>query len=359
MYRFLFLLAIVIGGLYALYKISSYMYPFIIAFILAYFMNPLVDMLEQKLKIPRAFASIISLFIIFSALGGLLTLFIVEMINGTQFLLNVVPRYLQSFVKLGETFVLERIFPIYENILSRFNELNEDNQAAVVSNIQNFGDSVADWGTRIATNVLLGISAVISSFPTTITALFISLLATFFISKDWDKLMQLKEQILPKKVIQIWNDVFQQLRNALLGFMKAQLTLVALTTITVFSGLILLRVPYAFTIALIIGIVDLLPYLGTGFILIPWITYSFIVGNRAFAVALLILYSLILVQRQMMEPKVISTHIGIHPLAVLIAVFLGYQLFGFLGFIFGPTIIVILESLRKAKVFHYIWKFIL
>lgn len=357
-FRLLFLIVLIAGSIYTIFKISSYTYPFIAAFILAYIINPLVNVLEKKFKAPRGFAVFISIVILLASLGALLTFLVFEIIDGTQFLMDVVPKYFQSFVKLGEVFVLKEILPLYENILSRFHELDHGKQTTIISNIEHIGDSITNWGTAFVTNSLLEISSIIRSLPATISALIVSLLATFFISKDWDKLIQLKNEKIPVKITHIWSDIFQQLRSALVGFIKAQLTLITMTTIIVAIGLVTLGVPYAITIALIIGIVDLLPYLGTGIVLIPWVLYSHIAGNTRFAVALLILYILVLIQRQIMEPKIISSQIGIHPLATLAAVFIGYQLFGFLGFILGPIIVIIIETLRKAKVLHHAWKFI-
>ena len=102
-----------------------------------------------------------------------------------------------------------------------------------------------------------------------------------------------------------------------------------MTTVIVLIGLLILRVPYAITIAIITGVVDLLPYLGTGAVFVPWVIYVFFTGDTAFAIGLLILYIVVIVQRQIMEPKVLSSNIGLDPLATLVALFVGFKLFGF------------------------------
>jgi sporulation integral membrane protein YtvI len=126
----------------------------------------------------------------------------------------------------------------------------------------------------------------------------------------------------------------------------------------VLVGLLILRVPYAITLAIIIGVVDLLPYLGTGFVFVPWIVYLFFTGNSYLALWLLGLYGIVLVQRQVMEPRVMASSIGLDPLATLIAVFVGFQLFGFIGLMIGPFFLVIINALWDARVIQDVWLFI-
>jgi sporulation integral membrane protein YtvI len=120
-----------------------------------------------------------------------------------------------------------------------------------------------------------------------------------------------------------------------------------------------LGVNYSITIALICGLVDIIPYLGTGTIFIPWIIFEFIAGNTSLAIGLSVLYIIVVVQRQLIEPKVLSSSIGLDPLATLIALFIGFKLIGFLGLIAGPVVLVIFNTLQRANVFKAIWTFII
>jgi len=128
--------------------------------------------------------------------------------------------------------------------------------------------------------------------------------------------------------------------------------------VIILIGLLILRIDYAITIALIAGIVDILPYLGTGIIFVPWIIYMAISGNIGLAIGLGVLYLVVLVQRQIMEPKILSSNIGMDPLATLISLFVGFKLIGFLGLIVGPVSLVILTTLYRARVFHDLWNYI-
>ena len=105
--------------------------------------------------------------------------------------------------------------------------------------------------------------------------------------------------------------------------------------------------------------VDLLPYLGTGIIFVPWIFYELINDNYFLAIGLSVLFIVIVVQRQIMEPKIMSTNLGISPLVSLISIFVGLQIFGFIGLLIGPICAVLAHTLHKANVFHSVWTYIM
>jgi predicted PurR-regulated permease PerM len=105
--------------------------------------------------------------------------------------------------------------------------------------------------------------------------------------------------------------------------------------------------------------VDVIPYLGTGAIFVPWIVFEVISGEINLAIGLGVIYLIVLVQRQIMEPKILSSNIGLDPLATLIALFVGYKLLGFLGLIAGPVLLVIINTLHRANVFRDTWAFII
>ena len=185
------------------------------------------------------------------------------------------------------------------------------------------------------------------------------MLATFFISKDWYKFKATLKTILPQKVRTSGQKISEELKKALLGFIRAQATLISITTTIVLIGLLILRVDYAITIALLIGLVDILPYLGTGLVFVPWIIYLAFSGSLPLAIGLGVLYLIVLIQRQVMEPKVLSSSIGLDPLATLISLFIGYKLLGFLGLAAGPVALVILRTLHSAGVYEDLWNFVI
>lgn len=356
--RFLIVIAIVAFGAAAAYYAATLTYPFIIAFFIAFLINPVVDLLERKVKMPRWLAVSATLIVLFAAVAGLVTLLIAEIVSGTQYLANVVPEKFQALVAYIESFAANQLIPLYQDLAVLFKSLNADQQDTIMQNIQAVGTQIATTVGEFIQRVLQNIPQLIAWLPNAATVFIFSLLATFFISKDWHRLMRMAQRWLPAKARTSGKTVFLDLKRALFGFIKAQATLISITTVIVLIGLLILRVDYAITIALIIGFVDILPYLGTGIVFVPWIIYAAISGDIPFAIGLGVLYIVILVQRQIMEPKVLSSSIGLDPLATLIALFVGFKLLGFLGLIAGPVALVIIRALHSANVFRDIWRFI-
>ncbi|KAF0819482.1 MULTISPECIES: sporulation integral membrane protein YtvI [unclassified Cytobacillus] len=356
--RFFFVIGVVILSFYAFLYLSKVTYPFIIGLAIAFLINPLVNLMEVKWKIPRVLAVLIALILIFAIFAGLITLLVAEIVSGADYLAKVVPQHLDTLINFIEQFFAGQIIPLYNQLASLFNNLGTGQQDTIMTNIENvgkqFGSTLGDFIQAFFENI----PNILSWFPNAATVLIFSLLATFFISKDWHRLSGLFGRMLPSRAKKSGRTVFADLQKALFGFIKAQATLVSITTVIILAGLLILRVDYAITIALVTGLVDIIPYLGTGLIFVPWIIYEAIGGEMSRALGLGILYIIVLVQRQIMEPKILSSSIGLDPLATLIALFAGFKLIGFLGLIAGPVTLVLLTTLHKAGVFQDIWLFI-
>ncbi len=357
--RFFIVIGIFIGVVTLFVFISKLTYPFLIGIGIALLINPLVNFLENKVRLPRAVAVIISIILIISVFIGLITLLITEIVAGANYLADVLPDHVQTLVNYIEDFIASQIIPLYDQATSLFKSLNAGQQDTIMQNIQSAGQKIASSAGTFLQNFFQKLPTLISWIPNAATVLIFSLLATFFISKDWYRLTKYFRKFLPEKAQKSGKTVFNDLKKALVGFIRAQLTLISITLVIVLLGLLILRVDYAITIALVSGIVDLLPYLGTGVVFIPWIVYEAITGHISLAVGLGVLYTVVIVQRQFMEPKILSSSIGLNPLATLIALFVGFKLVGFLGLILGPVTLVIITTLNRANVFRDIWNFIM
>ncbi len=322
-------------------------------------MNPLVNFFQFKCKMPRTLAVVISIIIILSFFAGLITLLIAEIVAGAAYLANVVPNHIDTIIEYLEDIFTAQIIPLYNRITSLFNNLGTGQQDTIISNIKNVGGQIGRRMGGFIQSFFQSIPVILSWFPNAASVLVFSLLATFFISKDWSRLSSTFGKALPNRIHTSSKTIFFDLKKALLGFIKAQITLVSITTIIILIGLLILRVDYAITIALVTGIVDIIPYLGTGLIFVPWIIYEVISGQISLAIGLSVLYIVVLVQRQIMEPKILSSSIGLDPLATLISLFIGFKLIGFLGLIVGPVTLVILSTLHKANIFNDIWEYII
>ncbi|QHE53230.1 sporulation integral membrane protein YtvI [Pontibacillus sp. HMF3514] len=357
--RFLLVAFIIITGCITVYYTAQYTYPFIIAIGIAFLMNPLVNLLENKAKVPRPLSVFLTILLILAAIIGVIVLLVVELIDGFNNLANIIPSHFKDLVSYVQGVITAQVIPFYQRLTTIINTLDPTQQEKVLEQIQTIGTKVAESGATWLKLLLNSIPSQLGKLPNLATIIIFSLLGTFFISKDWYKLKEKILQFAPEPLTVSSGNVLKGLQKALFGFMKAQFTLISITAFIVLAGLLILRVDYAVTIAMITGAVDLLPYLGTGFIFIPWIIYMFFTGNYFMTIGLSILYIIVIVQRQMMEPKVLSTNIGLDPLATLVALFVGFKMFSFLGLIIGPVTLVILNTLYRSGVFHDTWRYIL
>src|SRR5699024_1861110 len=212
--------------------------------------------------------------------------------------------------------------------------------------------------TSFLQDLLSSLPSLVSWIPGAATAIVFILLATFFISKDWHKLSKTLQSFLPETFTTRSGRVLKDLKQAGLGFLKAQFILITVTFIIIFIALLIMQIEHALTIALIIAIVDLLPYLGTSAILIPWAIYELVAGSFGIGIALAILYVAVAGTRQFIEPKILSSSLDLDPLATLISLFVGFKLFGFLGLIIGPLGLVLGTALHRTGVFRDIYNYI-
>lgn len=356
--RFFIVIGIVFLSVVAILFVAKYTYPFIIGLIIAYMINPIVNFLEKKGKFPRALGVLVSLIGIFAIFAGLITWLVIEIVAGAEYLSRVVPTHLNTLIEYMQNFVTMTVIPLYDKMTSLLSSLDAGQQNTIMTSIEDFGQNLGASAGSFIQAFFGKIPMLISWFPSTATLLLFSFLGTFFISKDWFKLKDIGSKLIPDRAKSSGKSVLIDLRKALFGFVKAQATLISISTVITLVGLLILKVNYAVTIALLIGILDIIPYLGTGLVFIPWIIYEALAGDTSVAIGLGITYTIVVAQRQIMEPKILSSNIGVDPLATLIALFAGFKLLGFIGLIAGPITLVLITTLHRAYVFQEIWMYI-
>lgn len=345
-------------GFLALYYIIPLIYPFIFALILALMFNPFVNLLERKVRFPRWLAVTVSIILLLAIVVSLVTLVIIEIVAEINKLGDMVPQFIEEYIVQIQQFFINDIPVFYNQLTTLYSSLDPEVQRNIDQQIEELTNNLIRMGQNLIQAMLNSLLSIISAIPYMATALVISLIAAFFISKDWHRWSKWFLDLIPEPVQIRGGSILKDLRNAIFGFIKAQLTLISITFVIVLCGLLILRVEYALTIALLIGLVDLLPYLGTGLIFIPWIVYLFLTGQYKLTIGLSILYGVVLVQRQLMEPKILGTNVGLDPLLTLFSLYVGFILFGLAGIIIGPVSMVVLGALHRAGVFKDLWAFI-
>lgn len=357
--RILVVILATIGGIMLLFFLGKLMIPFIIGFFLALIINPLVEWLQHRTRMPRGFAVLTALILIIGIISSAITLLVTEIIQGFAYLSRVIPVHYKQFSQYIQDFYNETITPIASSLLSIFKGLEQDHQSSLLESMQFFGEKLTNTLSAIIQGLGNGLYVVISKLPNFATIFIISILATFFISKDWERLILQMRGKIPAKVRVRINQIYEGLQRALLGFLKAELKLTFITACIVLVGLLILRVEHALSIALIVWIVDFLPYIGAILVFLPWALYSFFTGDIFLGTGLSILYGLIVLQRQLIKPKILSSNIGISPLATLFTMYVGFKLIGVFGIILGPLTFIFVKILNETGILGDIWAFII
>ena len=161
---------------------------------------------------------------------------------------------------------------------------------------------------------------------------------------------------IPKSIQMRALELKTEIKKYMGGYLRAQMIIMSISFVILLIGLLILRVEYSLIIAIAIAIFDALPFFGSGAVLIPWAIVNFLSGEATRGVGLLIIYLSVLLMRQLIEPKIVSKSIGMHPLLTLMSMYAGYKIFSIGGLILGPLTLTLIISFYKVGLFDGIIK---
>ncbi|NLB89403.1 MAG: sporulation integral membrane protein YtvI, partial [Syntrophomonadaceae bacterium] len=313
----------------------------------AIIIEPAVVFFETKLKLRRSWSVAISLVLVVGGLIYLISLLITKIIQEMTRMYPQLLKYSDGIIqKLVETISDFRV--LYLNL-----NLPLEVQLAIQENLQN-AVLVLRQFMEGSVNSL---AKLLTALPNMFIFIMIATVATFFIIKDRALLKTFILQFIPGTARSKTRKVIADLFQSFIGFIKAYGILVTITAIITMIGLKIIGVQYVLTIGIVVGLLDILPILGPGTLFIPWILWEIISGNTGLAISLLVLYAIISVVRQFLEPKIVGDNIGLHPLATLFSLYVGLRLGGIIGMFMGPILIVIIMASYRAGVFEGInWR---
>ena len=322
--------------------VVPYIAPFVAALLITFMIERPVHFVTRKARLPRAVSVAIVLLAFVVVIGGGITLIISNIINEIWRLAREFP---------SAQMVMQYIEMIFTKSQDWYLNLPPDIEQSIRDALGSFVGNIASYLQRL----LIYIMGFAKFLPQLFLFIVISLVASFFMSRDRDKVSDFVYKQLPEGWKTKIRSIKEDLLAALLGFIKAQLVLITVTFIELLIGYSLIGVKYAFSFAIITAVVDALPILGTGTILIPTAAINLILGNVPRAIGFIILYIVILSVRQFLEPKIMGQNLGLHPLVTLISIYVGMQIFGIAGLFLGPIIITIIRALQKARILPQ-WK---
>lgn len=306
--------------------------PFVVAVLLAELINPPITWFAKRLRIPRGLSTAVVLILLAGLIAGLLTVGIGYLVTEIEKLIANLP-YLYA---LG--------LDLSAQLTEQFEHLNstlpETVQEQINTNLAGLQSNLSAYLRKLS-----GLLVVVTSLPGFMLNVLIAAVATFFLARDRAEISSFLLSLFPTawrtKIRQVKTEVWS---NAM-GWAKAQTMLILLTMMQAIIGLSIIGANYAVLAGLAVGFMDVLPILGPGAVFVPWALYALFFGDKIFAVKLIVLYAIITAVRQVLESKLVGDRIGLHPLAVLLSIFLGIRFFGALGVLWGPLITILLKAM--------------
>ena len=319
--------------------------PFIIAYLLALALNKPVTYLKKKINCPRPLSSALLLILVILLLSGILGLV------GT-----LIVSWIESAFSFLPEVVVNNILPWLERSVDDLERWVTGIDPEIASTIDTAVDNVtgvlASGVEKLSASVLAWAGSAVTKIPMFLMNLLITFIATIFISSDLAMVKRFLRLLVPesgKKTAEVARSFFG---HTVPKYFLSYLMLLCITFAELTLGLSILRVEKASTISFFIAILDIFPVLGTGTILIPWALISLISSNFKMAIGLLVIYVVITIIRQIIEPRLVASQISLHPLVTFVGMVCGVKLFGVWGLIAVPLSISFIRKLCEEGVLH-------
>ena len=334
------------------FKLAIFYVPFLIGFIISLIIEPVIRFISKKTKLTRKTSSIIVLICIFTILISLIVWGVVTLITESANLLQNINIYIEKTYNQIQKYI---------NSID-LSKVQIPNQ--VITLIQTGTNNLIEFISKWISKLLTSILQTITFLPMMGIYIIITILSTYFICTDRLYIKGEFEHHFPKLWVKKFGIYLRKIISTLGNYLKAQTTLILISFVQVLIGLYIfkwlgLNVNYPLLAALGIGFVDALPILGSGSVIIPWAIIASINGDIKLGISLFILYIIILIVHQILEPKVVSKNLGIHPIFTLIAMYTGFKIIGLIGLFLGPIVLIILQNIFETIIDNGIVKSIL
>ncbi|RRD40873.1 sporulation integral membrane protein YtvI [Leptotrichia sp. OH3620_COT-345] len=339
---FILYIVLVLLVVLLLFKLGIFLFPFVIAVFFSIIIQPFGNFLRRKLKFSKKIATITSIVIFLIFFLSFISIVSLRLFGEIYKLSKNINTYTEDFKKLW-TAAIDQGY-IYLGYLPK----------GFTNQIKNSVTGVISLGSSKIGSFINGLIYFVTSIPTIIIYICITVLSTFFISLDKKEILKFLEQQLPELWLKKIYNIKKEMFTVLGSYIKAQIILMTICFFELLISFNLLfflkfNIPYPLLISIVICLIDALPILGAGAILLPWAGISFLLGDIKLGLALILIYLLVLSVRQIMEPKLISQNIGVHPLVTLISMYSGFKFFGIMGFLIGPVVMIILKNVFSRE----------
>lgn len=315
----------------------KYTLPFVLGFIIAITTRHINASIQKKLKVSSGLTAIFTTSIIFLLVGFLVTIAVSKITAEIIMLLNKIPS--MNKITIYIDFLVKKIIEITGQIepvvLTKIYEYLQE----ILSQLLNF--------TIVILNTLLSAAF---QLPNVLLIMVITFIATYLFSKDLRFFSSSFYSMFTGDGKKKMRTIIESGIEMTIGYVKAYSIVVFISFLQVLVGFILLKVDFALILSILCAILDVLPIIGMIMVFIPLITYYFLIGETLTAILLIVLFILVQVVRQIIEPKIVSSTLDLHPVLILAAIFIGLRVHGFVGMIYFISLMVAYKVLVKVNV---------
>ena len=336
------IVAVVLFILVIVPPILSNFLPFILALIVAWLLHPLVRILHEKIHIPRKILSIIFVVIFFVIVGGLLTLLLHTIITE---IISFTNSMIKSDIDFSTILSSDNLI---SNILSRL----PDN---ISTPIQNVVANIAQWLSEtissLFSSVYTKVGEILAGIPSFFIGVVLFLTAMYYILADYSKLRTSVLTRFSGEARNFFGFIKTSTFAAFWAYLRAQLLLSLGVLVILLIGFLVTGQNYALLLAFVLAIIDFIPLIGSGGVLIPWALIALFSGDYTQAIQLMVIWGAVSLFRRLLEPKIIGTQTGLSPLRSLISIYLGMRIAGVLGMILAPILLQVFLKIIEAGMF--------
>ena len=333
--------AIIAGIAYLVFRyLLNLLLPFVIALLVAWILRPLSRLYRQRAPRVASALIVVTVLLFYLLLGVLIMLLLVDLLTGMAEYFNKLPSLYTQTIEPG----LRDLYANAQALASRFDPGVADVVNMVLPQVIS---SVGGAVTNFSVSAVGKLTGLVTSLPSALISALIAVIASFFTAVGYDSMKAFLQRNLPAKVTETAGYAVRSFRNIIRQYGKSYLLVMLITFGELTLGLLIIGVRKPILLAVLIAIFDIFPVVGAGTILVPWAVISLIQGKTLQALGLTILYVVILVVRQFLEPKVVGKQVGLPPLVTLACMFVGTSLFNVWGLFGLPICAAILVNLNN------------
>ena len=323
---------------FTLKYLAGMLMPFIIGFLVAAILNTPVRRISKRLKLSKHFVAICAVLVFYTTAVALLVLVLIKLFVAAGELFE----YLPSFYNNTVSPLLSDFFDFTEELVAKFDKGAVGGYSTLFSDVElSLGSAIS----ALSVKVLGYISSFASNLPMIVLEVVLAVISTFFFAADYGYITGFLVSLLPSGAKERFCEIKKCLFGVMLKYLRSYSLILLVTFGELTLGLTLARTKNIFFTSLVIALLDILPVIGTGAVLVPWGIFEMLGGDFHSGIILLVLYAVITVVRNIIEPKIVGKEVGLHPTLTLISMFVGARLFGFVGLFGFPVGLSVLKGL--------------